>query len=502
VIFVDAILPPKPPEEGLETETESIKEETTNNTIEKPKKKGFLSGIFKKKEKIVENEPHNFEEELPSFETPGPKPLFDSIPKEPIKPKKKPKAKTKNTQDDMENIRVALGITKNTNKKSFQKEFEDHVEKQSKKEKIKKIAKKTTNKIVKKTANRKEKIKPITTKPKITNEKLTELSNKLEANKQDMLKDALSRKPSIIKTREKISNEHETAKKEITNFFKEEKKKFTSQIKDLKTKNKLETQKLHKEIADFEKRELKVNKLDEKLSKKEQTLKNKEIKLNKQLKTMEKFSKEIDTLDASLSKTKKELKNKKEELAAVKVQLASVKAEFTKEKKAISKDKLTLQAEIKAKLAELETTNTNLNKLNKKIETKQKAFEKEEVRIDKKRIELNKLLDEQKRVYDFLKEKDEHAEEKMVEKNTWTDTNKESSSLEDIGFEDESVEKDINDKIEDCRQLIKEENFDDAKILYNEIRAEFIETGSNEPNAAQIQVHIKELYDDICKSLL
>lgn len=513
------ILPPRPPE-GLDTDiNEQVKPELVK--IEEPKvkpeqKKGFLTRLFKHKEK-PENESTDLNEELPVFE------IGESQPKEFSK-------KTTN-KADLDNIRNALGILPSDKKQSIQKEFEDHVEAEQKKSKSKELKKtaivvktkqkSTKPKVTKKTFIKKPEL-PKTTKKKTLVKvkkpsstqsnnlqkpvsKLKELNTKLETTKNKMLEDAKLRKPNVIKAKQAINKELTLAKKDLNKYFIELKSAAKKETDILKSDAKKDLSALKNAESKFVSIEEKVLKQKKEVEKKEQYLISQTEKVNHQTALLEKFSKEIKSMDSNLKKTSQELAKKKEELANTKKMTLAIKKEFAEQKKKINAEKRKLDISTKEKLLKYQAVSTNLDNLNKKIETKQKAFAKEEEEIKNKRKGLQDMLAEQKKIYNFLKQhsktQDENSEVSNVDQETTWTNGSSKQSLEDISFEDNLVG-DINAKISDCDELVKEGKIDDAKMLYNEIRSEFVNGSVDKTDIAKVQLKIKELYEEICKASL
>ena len=542
--IVGSIEPPRRPSSRVKNDSKG--EETlppiapkTDVSSKEEKKKSFFSNIFKLKEKKVETE--NKSSDLPFFGNEINSSGKDNISQE-NKDKKNIGQETKKVKkEDIENIRAALGITQKKDK-SVREKFEEDVSKDTKKKK-KVIGKSSESELtdillkhkidvpkksVKKTKSGKKSESNVKVKPnkKVKNKSTNQISSKvfnskakedlekihgeIEKTKTEMLADVEKRKPEILKAKAKIKAEFQKYEKKIKDTIKKDTKEFnsyktaeTKALTELRKKIKQKQLKLDKRQDSLTKKELSV-------AKKEQNARKLMDKVDIQSQIMEKFSQEIDLLDADIKKNANLIETQKVKLEKMRSEILQNQHEAKEKRDDLQKAEKEFSKRMKKIDKETSKANLDLENIQKKSLKLTKQLEEKEKSIDEKEKEINKLLEDEKKIADFLK----NHEDKSVKNKSQVE------SIADIDFDKQLGESsfdgdfgetpltnsddtaDIEDKINDCKQLLEDGEYEDAKLLYNELRNEFIELKLNEDESKNLKSELKDLYDDICLKIL
>lgn len=492
-----------PPEAKIITKNEDLPEFELGNN----KKKSFFSRIMKKKEQAPQR-PQSLEISEESK---------TDIPEV--------------SEDDLNNIRKALGINED-NQSTIREEFEEKTATDSFMEKPEveddelkpptmpsKIASQKT-----KPKTEKTKPEPISKlkKPKITTPDLTELI--LKHNKetpikkpeikvnpekplQKLEKDFEKNKNQLVKKVEKkdatVSHAKHQAKKHFEIYKKQIDKLAKTHAIQINKEKKTHETKLKKKAEMLEKKRLSLNAKELKLKEKEKLLSEKEAKINKQVADLEGYAKEISLLDKQLFKNKQEIEKQKAILSDLKSQLAVTKkaiSEANQEQKQAEKEHEEYLKKIDLELARKKK---DYDELERKSYNEKKILDSKRADIMKEQARLEKLIQDEKKVAEalnnrnYLPKRDEHI--KVLEDH---DDDWQKDYHEKYVAVQESPLDEIHEKIQDCRELLEEQKYDDAKYIYNDIRTEFLNSDFSDEDKILLKKEIKELYDEICLKIL
>ncbi|MBC8501471.1 MAG: hypothetical protein ISS25_04120 [Nanoarchaeota archaeon] len=285
---------------------------------------------------------------------------------------------------------------------------------------------------------------------------------------------------------------------------------------------------LKKESIAMKRAETRARNLVAEYNSKSEQLKNERLNFNKRMNEAKELLEQGEALkrkkeylerkDAKLRKDIEELKAKDKEL---KKQTEELEA---RDKYLLSKDKK-LAADVK----KLEAKNEGLLQKEKELkleirdfETRKKEFELREHEVKEiedhvvvEREDLHEikesLMFREKEAKEKLKEvkKIEHDIVEMEEKHLLEDRKKIEdldfrkylhAKLTDMSEEEPEVNKMVEEfyiMIENCRNMVKNHQLNDAKRLYNDIKAKFSRTDLNPRNKEILYNSIRELYDDI-----
>jgi hypothetical protein len=272
-----------------------------------------------------------------------------------------------------------------------------------------------------------------------------------------------------------------------------------------------------------------LNKKIVELDKKEKANSAKEQKLITMQKSIDEKRKNVDVLVAQEKEflaRKESLKNEIDSLsktsASLKLETSNIQKEYDSKKKLVLLETKKVQDSLKTfsvmyeaekskgerKLAELaksvSETQAKLDELMKKSRSVTIQLKAKENAIQEKQKEVLELIEQEKRVLSIIKGNDIAGVELDVHKKRNV---KEKKPATVIGFGGEPElyiddEESLKEKISDCKDLVNEANYDDAKMLYNEIREEFMSAVLDDDAKKEIRHEIRELYDEICLKLI
>lgn len=541
--MVSSILPPEPPaKEKTKTQTKKISgkedpdsyfqisssNDVSNDpwTSEAEHKK--ILGIFKKKEKKAETEP-------------APELLADSEEK-----KSNKKTDSSLTKDDLDNIRTALGITKK--KDSIQKNFEESLEPEKKLDA-------SLDYFTKKVKPKKRERRPVVMKEALSSaEKYFSMLEKQARKDQKELINHVKKsveksknpdvdKKVIAKTEKSLKKQLISHKKQLSTFAKEHKVKIKAEHKKL--------------IKENEKLEKKIKALDKKIEKQEANLK----RISKDKAELLALKKGAENTKKSREKNKAKIKQEKEQISKlkddklklqnntslVKVELVGLEKSFESTKKKYDKKMQDYDKSILSSKKELDNLRQESITVLVKLEKKQKELDEKEKVIHDRLSEEKKILDTlsaSNSTSDFrdsaLDETDSQSETSdnkdfslglndsqlskgnddfsgEAEEPVKEDFSSESPFLTEpsLGESVSNVEpvesnkakssvpyNNFSDKISDCKMLLDEERYADAKLLYNELRDELMTEEFDEDKKIQITADLHELYDEICLKII
>jgi hypothetical protein len=328
-----------------------------------------------------------------------------------------------------------------------------------------------------------------------------------------------------LATKEKPSNKEI---KQIDSRLKKLLKTYDGKIIKLAASRKKE---IESEISRIGKKEAELNKKMSELDKKEKSVATKAQKLSDLEKSINQRKSELDELvskEDSLTK-RKEIMEKN--IAADKLTLSGLKTEIANNQKAfdtlqknISSEKKNLQDDLKKskamveaekskgekKLAELakkvEEVEAHLENMQKREKMAAASRKNKEAELREKEKEINSLIMQEKKIISLLKNNELQSVEydSLISRRSGMQTQVPKTIIGDDGEPEIYVDDEdtLNQKIKDCKDLIKEANYDDAKMLYNEIREDFMSANLDEKAKKTIKHEIRELYDEICLKLI
>ena len=553
--MVSSILPPEPPaEEKTKTQTKKISSKEDLDSYFKisssdnisndsrtsegvPKK---ILGIFKKKEKKVEPE------------------LTPNLLADIEEKKSNKKTDSSLTNEDLDNIRAALGITKKKN--SIQKNFEESLEPLKKLD----VSSDDFTKEVKTASSlfrKKEKPKKRERRPVVMKEALSSAEKYFSMLEKQAIKDQEELINHVKKSVEKSKNP-DVDKKVIAKTEKSLKKQLTSHKKQLSTfanEHKVKIKAEHRKlIKENEKLEKKLKALDKKVEKQKANLK----KISKGKAELLALKKEAENTKKSREKNKAKIEQEKDRISKLKDnklklqnnislmnnELASLEKSFVSAKKEYDKKMQDYDKSIHSSKKELDNLRQESITVLAKLENKQKELE------EKEKVIQNRLSDE-KKILDTLSAPDSTTDFNDSALGV-TDSQFETSDNDDFslginnsefskigndefsGEVEEPVKEEVSsespfltepsvgesvtdvepvvsddakssvpndnfsDKISDCKMLLDEEKYDDAKLLYNELRNELMTAKLQEDRKIQITSELHELYDEICLKII
>ncbi|MFA6072713.1 MAG: hypothetical protein WC758_01205 [Candidatus Woesearchaeota archaeon] len=273
---------------------------------------------------------------------------------------------------------------------------------------------------------------------------------------------------------------------------------------------------IQKRINNMQKKEANLLAREQKIVQKEKELENKQQKVLDLIKNNEDLKKVEIQLGENIDKYKKILSKQREDMMNAKKSYDYEKKEFNVKRRDIQIETKKLQ-----NMYESETRkgNTRLELLSKKVAEMENYLEEivakaqkvndqlknREVVIQEKEKKIEARINQEKNILSVLREK---PRQEVV---TVSDFSK--KILVDIKpvkvvdmkgnmavfIDDEDA---INKKIQDCQDILKEENYEDAKMLYNEIREEFSKADIVNDKKIEIRHKIRELYDEIALGII
>jgi hypothetical protein len=248
------------------------------------------------------------------------------------------------------------------------------------------------------------------------------------------------------------------------------------------------------------------------VERKKQTIQEKENKLVEIEKSLNERKEALDTLtnqEKTLRARKEGLVNDveayKKMSADLKAEVFKVQEELKEIRKHYSTEKSKGQRALMTINAQVNTTQEQLNSLVKKSRVVSSQLKAKEQALHERETEVMELIEQEKKILEILKGNENKGITKEDVKIRFKMKNKKPATI--IGFDGQPEiyaddEDKLNKKINDCKDLIHESNFDVAKLLYNEIRNEFMNAVLEENTKRQIKHEIRELYDEISLKII
>ncbi len=275
----------------------------------------------------------------------------------------------------------------------------------------------------------------------------------------------------------------------------------------------------------------KLSMKQEMLSQKEAKLKEKDAALQKKKDEIYAIPARIDELrkaEEQLNSTKeaykKEFEGYKKGLSAIKADMINAQKSFDFERKEFNVQRRDMQIELKkfrnSVVFETKNGNAKLDALSKEVELAEAELEKTKLSVKKsmdalrtkekelqnKENKITALLAQENKIRNTLRSEAKSSVAAMPKKNAEIvfEDNADSSAVSTDSSEQEFIddEDEIRQKILDCKDFLKEENFEDAKMIYNEIREEFSNIELAEEKKIVLKQDIRELYDEICVGIV
>lgn len=289
----------------------------------------------------------------------------------------------------------------------------------------------------------------------------------------------------------------------------------------------LEINRVNKKEIELENR---VNKKEAELIKKEKATQSKESMLVSLEKSLGERKAELDTLvsqEATLTAKKEalqaEISDLRKKSAELKAEIINNQKLFDSQKKTIFQETKNLQdsfkglkdnfdnekrkgdrriADIEKKCVDAQLELDELMKKSRKVAVQLKA---KEDALHQKEKEVMELISQEKKILSLLKGNEEKgltADDIKARRRA-----KERKPATVIGFGGEPEiyvddEENLNRKINECKELIRESNYDDAKAKYNQIRDEFMSAVLEDDSRKTIRHELRELYDDIALKMI
>jgi hypothetical protein len=262
------------------------------------------------------------------------------------------------------------------------------------------------------------------------------------------------------------------------------------------------------------------------IAEKEELFKKNKENLQKEI---ENYRKILAELKEDVAKNKSQIDLDKRDFLATQTEVMEgvkkMKAQFEAEKKNFLLRQTDAEANIKKLQAlyakEKEKGDARLAELAKKVEAAQKEFD---TVTAKKQDLLNQINNREMEIQEREKKanaKIEHGKKIMSilanNSSRGVSVSTYDESTEDISEEEpatnvveapaqqttvENAGNAIQQKIQACKQLIKEGKYDDSKLFYNEIRDDFGKLEIDDATKKELKHEIRELYDEICISMM
>ncbi|MGV8168733.1 MAG: hypothetical protein ACP5N3_01625 [Candidatus Nanoarchaeia archaeon] len=288
--------------------------------------------------------------------------------------------------------------------------------------------------------------------------------------------------------------------------------KIAKMVKDRKKALSADLSKISTRAKELQKKEAALSAKEQKLSEQEKIIADKKKNLD------DLFSK-ADGVAKNRAAMEKDIEKYKKILGDQRAEMLNAKKSYDYEKKELTAKRNDMQQELKRLR---ETTDSErkkgedmLERLRKQVEDAQKQLDltikksqdmstklrNRELALEEKERKVQDLIDQEKKMLALLKGNTKTPEDVFVKKAAY---NKPVRVVEEQGESEIYVddEDSLNQKIQDCKDLLKDENYEDAKMLYNEIRADFSTAEIDEARKPEIKHQIRELYDEIALAMI
>ncbi|MGV8162604.1 MAG: hypothetical protein ACP5N2_04705 [Candidatus Nanoarchaeia archaeon] len=287
--------------------------------------------------------------------------------------------------------------------------------------------------------------------------------------------------------------------------------KISKMVKDKKKSLSIDISKIDQRVKELSKKETA-------LAIKEQKIKNSDLALQQRKKEIELLSRKEESVKKNKAQLEADIEKYKRILTQIRSDMFNAKKSYDYEKKEFIVKRRDLQTEMKRfedmhereiqsgeeELAEIsskvEQAQANLDSITKKNQAIMAELKSREMALENKEKKVNELLSQEKKMLSMLRgnskqmpsEEDLFTKKKIVDKPVKI---VQEQSGPEIYVDDEDA---LNQKIQDCKDLLREENYEDAKMLYNEIREDFLKANIDDSRKTEVKHEIRELYDEIC----
>lgn len=417
---------------------------------------------------------------------------------------------------DAENIRSALGITSEKKKLTVREKFEDKAASTGL-EKHDWSKSPDLTELVLKQNKKTDKIKIQSD----TEKHFSKLHSEFEDSKTEMMSKADKRKPEVQKAKQKIRSEYEKYQVKLKQHAEEQHKQVSEKAKKHEVSLNRKIAGLNKRVKNLDDREKRIQQKEQKIRDAESELAAKKEKINSQAKIMDEYAKEIKLLDTNFRQIKDKTDKQKAEHDNLKLRIKDENLNLKRVKDQYSRTERDHLARIKKMQTDLARAYSELDRINQRSEQVLSTLEKKQALLDEKIKKNEQLVSEEKKMLEILKDPEfdaamhaevvptqtlsEHEEEfqpHMAEQ-AHDDTSLANEYLEEAPIgKPESAFESIHNKIIDCRQLLIEQNFEDVKILYNEIREDYFTSNVDASDSDTLKADIKDLYDEIALKIV
>lgn len=475
------ILPPKPPahlEKKEEPKQEPAPAQALDLKREEPKQ-GFLKKFFKttpKQEEMALTD-LSLDDAPPMQESKSIK-QFESLEKD-------SKPQTNLSESDLKNIREALGISKP--EESIQKKWEDELEVKAKKPE-ETPGKKTDidwhEELEELPPAKKETPMAEEIHPPIQ-EHIDNATEKLEKTKQKLLKGATKQIADAKPVQAAYAKHSEKVKQQLDKALKSHDKKLVAAMAKERRKLEIEGLKASKAILSLKKKQTE-------LEKKEANLTQRETETKRITSNLEKLQAQAEALKNSISQQKTAEKEYKAKAKSAKAELDNLYKDHQQKLKAVT------EAYSRTK-NQMEKVISNLGDLKLKADELFIKTEDASRELARKQEKIQRLIKEENRIYEFLRK---HSESSPKKTKSIIEDEQILPDMPQNTPKRETPEQTIEEDILDCKDLIREGQLEDAKMLYNYIRQDFLSANLSDSKKASIKHELKELYDEIALKIL
>ncbi len=545
------VIPPKPP--NLPKKQEYVPAES--GRAKAGKKKGFFSTLFSKDDASpeTESEPGNPNENAFPDESQEPNvdfelPSFGDTNKEQAEPNlgSEPKGLS---EEELKELRSALGMGEEENPAApaaspFMEETAKE-QPQGESQPVKEddwTGKLPESPLPEQKFENDEFLSPVEERPVVKQQKQPKKKKSKQKQKKEVAESAPKTdvEQKMALARKEMDNAMEDLKKNVKKRQQGKKQKKTpaqekpkvqpEKKKSVEEPSKREISALQRKKESLEKQ---IVKLQEKKEKATQSYKEKDKKLKESIESQKKVVQQLKNEQKQLRNSIKgdedaklkigkdvtKLKQEKEELqgevARYKKEFADLKAQTAAEKEKLAKEQKKF-SETKKKLDEkTRKSGKDLEELQKKSEELLSNLRQKENVLHEKEKSIQTLIEQQKRIQAYLEEKSVNMHEASAPKEQDTALD-ETDFLGEQGHEEprpsddnpfnqpildetpvpESPD-DLQQKIDDCKELIAEKDISDAKLLYNELRNEFAGMSLSQEQKKKFYKELRELYEEI-----
>jgi hypothetical protein len=154
------------------------------------------------------------------------------------------------------------------------------------------------------------------------------------------------------------------------------------------------------------------------------------------------------------------------------------------------------EARLGALAKEVEQAQAKLSQFQETTKKAMDALKAKEREVQERERKVTALLDQEKRIL-FALRMDSGTRQAIRES---PEVSSGVDSAEEMAFTDGGDR--LGQKILDCRDLLREENYEDAKVLYNELREEFTGLQLDDEKKKSLRQELRELYDEICTGIV